>query len=129
MLTYVGKGYSRAFTDNYDSAVSRLCAGEDAVLVDGPDDICQPLLGDAEAHCRRQSVTDRDERAASAVAGLLGRPLRPGETISLDAAAIERMRDAFRARTTRDACAGCEWFDLCTAIAGDDFAGTRLHMR
>jgi hypothetical protein len=126
MLTYVGKGYGAAFTENYDAVVGRLGDGEELLLVAGPDDICRPLLEDADAHCFRDGVVDRDARAASAVAGLLGRPVQPGEQLSLDRDMVERMRAAFRQGVTRNACKGCEWFDLCSGIARDDFTNARL---
>ncbi|GLS31831.1 hypothetical protein SAMN04488498_102435 [Mesorhizobium albiziae] len=126
MLTYVGKGYGAAFVDNYDAVVGRLAKGEDLLLVAGPDDICQPLQGDAQAHCHLESVLDRDDRAASAVASLLGRPVNTGERITLDAATVARMRHSFAAGRTREACTGCEWFDLCSAVAASDFDGARL---
>lgn len=44
ILTFVGHGYSRAFSDNYKAVVQRLNAGEPVVLVDGPDDICAALI-------------------------------------------------------------------------------------
>jgi hypothetical protein len=128
MLTYVGKGYGAAFVENYDAVVRRLSGGEELLLVEGPDDICRPLLEDADAHCFRDSVLGRDARAASAVGELLERPLRAGERFSLDPVIVERMREAFRGGTTRSACVGCEWFDLCTAVAHEDFAGARLCM-
>jgi len=51
LLTYVGKGYSAAFIANYDAIAKRLGRGEDVLIVSGPDDICQPMLGEAESHC------------------------------------------------------------------------------
>ncbi len=42
MLTYVGKGYSPAFCANYDAVLARLSAGEEILLVDGPDSVCAP---------------------------------------------------------------------------------------
>jgi hypothetical protein len=126
MLTYVGKGYSAAFTDNYDAIVERLSSGEDILLVAGPDDICRPLLGEAEAHCRNTSVVERDALAASAVGDLLGRPLDAGARIALDPAVLARMREAFRQGTTRRACSECEWFELCSHVSSSGFAGTKL---
>lgn len=126
MLTYVGKGYSEAFTKGYDEVVQRLNRGEDILLVAGPDDICQPLLGDTDPHCFWNTVTERDRLAADAVARLADRPIREGERFSLDAAVIERMRVAFHAGSTRQACHGCEWFDLCSTIAGSGFKEVRL---
>ncbi|SFT48247.1 DUF1284 domain-containing protein [Mesorhizobium sp. YR577] len=126
MLTYAGKGYSAAFTANYNGIVERLGKGEDMLLVAGPDDICQPLLGDDDAHCRRESVIERDGRAAAAVEALTGSAVRPGEVFILDASRLSQMRSAFQAGTVRQACGGCEWFDLCTGIAGKGYANTRL---
>lgn len=128
MLTYAGKGYSGAFTANYDAIVKRLGDGEDLLLVDGPDDICRPLLADKDEHCFRQSVVERDESASRDVEALVGRPMRPGERFALDDTWLANMRRAFQAGETRTACTGCEWFDLCTTIAGDGYQNTRLTM-
>lgn len=125
LLTYVGKGYTPAFTANYDAIVARLNAGEDALLVEGPDDICAPMLAEGH-HCLNASVAERDQQAAADAALLLGRPLDAGAALTLDDAAIRLMRAAFAARTTRQACTGCEWSALCTGIARSGFAGTRL---
>ncbi|RUZ88238.1 DUF1284 domain-containing protein, partial [Mesorhizobium sp. M7A.F.Ca.US.006.01.2.1] len=54
-LTYVGKGYSPAFTANYDRVAERLSRGEDILLVSGPDDVCAPLLDEPEPHCLNES--------------------------------------------------------------------------
>lgn len=129
MLTYVGKGYSEAFTKGYDKVVQRLSSGEDMLLVAGPDDICQPLLGDPDPHCFWDTVPERDRLAANAVGALIGRPIRDGERFSLDASMIGRMREAFYAGTTRQACHGCEWFDLCSTIADSGFSNVRLNRR
>jgi hypothetical protein len=127
MLTYVGKGYSEAFTQGYDRVVERLSGGEDMLLVAGPDDICQPRLTETDHHCFQDSVSERDRLAADAVETLIGRPVREGERFSLDGPTIERMRQAFRAGTTRQACQGCEWFDLCSTIAASGFQDVRLN--
>ena len=34
LLTYVGKGYSPAFTANYDKMVKRLAGGEDVLKIE-----------------------------------------------------------------------------------------------
>ncbi|TJU92322.1 MAG: DUF1284 domain-containing protein, partial [Mesorhizobium sp.] len=51
LLTYVGKGYSPAFTANYDKVVKRLGEGEAVLIVSGPDAICAPMLDEREPHC------------------------------------------------------------------------------
>jgi len=126
LLTYVGKGYTPAFTANYDKVVERLAAGEGALIVSGPDDICAPLLDDLDPHCLGESASERDRLAARDVGDLLGRPILAGARLELDAAALARMRQAFSSGKTRAACPGCEWFDLCGTVAAGKFRGARL---
>ena len=126
LLTYVGKGYSRAFTDNYDAIATRLVAGEGVVLVAGPDEICQPLLGESEPHCHRDSVVERDRLATRDVEALLGVKLAVGAELMLSREVLAQMREAFARGATREACGGCEWHGLCTGIAGASFAGVRI---
>lgn len=66
LTTYIGMGYSPAFTANYDGIVARLAAGEPVELVEGPDDICAPLADDPQAHCGNASVRARQARAGGA---------------------------------------------------------------
>jgi hypothetical protein len=126
LLTYVGRGYSPAFTANYDAVAARLSAGEDILVVSGPDDICAPLLASSEPHCGRQSVRERDRLAADEVAGWLARPITAGATLRLDAARLAAMRQGFAAGRIRAACAGCEWAGLCTTVAASGYRGARV---
>ncbi|PBC11710.1 DUF1284 domain-containing protein [Mesorhizobium sp. WSM3859] len=126
LLTYVGKGYSPAFTANYDVVVKRLAGGEDILIVSGPDDICAPLLNESEPHCLGESAAGRDDVAARDVGALLGQPIQAGDRFVLDASALARMRKAFSAGLTRQACSGCEWSGLCDIVAADGFSDTRL---
>ena len=126
LLTYVGKGYSPAFTANYDAVVARLAGGEDILIVSGPDDICAPMLDAPEPHCLGESAAGRDEIAAGDVADLLGRPLLAGARLELDPSNLARMREAFSSGLTRKACPACEWFALCGKVAAGGFRGTRL---
>lgn len=123
LLTYVGKGYSPAFTANYDKVVGRLGEGEAVLIVSGPDDICAPMLDEPEPHCLRESAVERDRLAARDVGALLGRPIEAGEPLVLDASSLARMRTAF---ASGQACSGCEWSDLCGAVAAGGFHDTRL---
>lgn len=93
MLTYVGKGYSPAFVENYEAIAARLSAGEEIELVTGPDDICRPLTADPEAHCHGTSVVERDRAATEAVARLLGSPLGPGARITPGASLLAHLQD------------------------------------
>ncbi len=126
LLTYAGKGYSPAFTAGFTAIAARIAAGEAVVLVDGPDDVCAPMLDDPACHCRNDSVARRDAQAARDVAALLGRPVSPGQRLALNPATLARMRRAFAQGAIRGACAGCDWSDLCRDIAGDGFAGAVL---
>ena len=123
VLTYVGRGYSAAFTANYDAIAARIGDGEAVLIVTGPDDICAPLLADADPHCHRDSVTERDRLALRDLGELLETPPRLGEVVALDPATLKQMREAFTAGRTRAACAGCEWHGLCSGISAGGYAG------
>lgn len=117
MLTHVGKGYSPAFVATFRDAMERLGAGEDILVVDGPDDLCAPLLGDPDAHCRGPSVSERDTKARASIHDHLGLSAVPGRRIGLDAATLSTLRRSFRTGELRAACAGCAWSDLCSHVA------------
>jgi uncharacterized protein len=126
MLTYVGKGYSRAFVENYDEIAIRLDAGEAIAITSAPDDICRPVLGEADCHCRNESVARRDEAAARAIGALLRVDVVDGATIALTPADVSALRQAFAAGDLREACAGCQWFDLCGTVAAGGYRGVRI---
>ncbi len=127
MLTYVGKGYSSAFVENYDRIAGRLSKGEDILLVDGPDDICAPLLCGSDCHCYEASVRERDRLAMEAVGNLLGQTLSTQNPFGLDAKRLALMRHAFAEGVLRDACERREWSNLCTRIATiDQFHGVKI---
>ncbi len=123
MLTFVGKGYTAAFTENYIRIAARLAAGEDILVVEGPDDVCAPMLDEPGMHCLNDSVTDRDIRASAAVEAFLGVAANPGAQIVPDADFLQRMRAAFGDGSIRQACQRCEWSPLCTGIADSGFSG------
>ncbi|SHE72227.1 hypothetical protein SAMN02745157_0790 [Kaistia soli DSM 19436] len=128
MLTYVGKGYSEAFCRNYDGIAERLGAGEDILMVAGPDDICGPVVDAPDTHCHNESVIERDAAAAAAVSALIGQKLDTGARLALDADMLAAMRDAFAAGTTRIGCGGCQWTDICDSVSAAGFLGTRLRI-
>ncbi|MFK4825296.1 DUF1284 domain-containing protein [Paenochrobactrum sp. BZR 588] len=117
MLTYIGKGYTPFFVENYDQIAEQLSRGTVITLVNGPDDICAPLLCESNCHCHNQSVTFRDQAALEDISALLGVRLQQGSKFILNRQLLQKLRDAFRENTIRNACKGCEWSDLCTDIA------------
>lgn len=129
LLTYASKGYSRLITANYDLIAERIARGEDILIVDGPDDICAPMLDDAEPHCWRQSVIERDHLAAHELDRILPMPIRTGTSLSLGQNILRRMRTAFAEGSGRQACMGCEWWELCSSIAADAFRGVAIPNR
>ncbi|MEN5298848.1 DUF1284 domain-containing protein [Brucella sp. TWI559] len=129
MLTYIGKGYSPAFVENYDAIAGRLSNGEDIEIIDGPDDICQPLLCESDCHCFQASVAVRDRLAIKDIAELFGRTILVGAQLSPDSLQLGQMRAAFADGSIRKACTSCEWSELCTRIAvTDDYAGVRIKL-
>ncbi|MHC1547709.1 DUF1284 domain-containing protein [Phyllobacterium sp. K27] len=128
MLTYVGKGYSQAFTDNYDGVIARLGTGEEIIIGQGPDEICQPLLETTESHCHNASVVERDAQALHDVGRLLGRTLKVGDRLKIDPQTLENMRQSFVGGMMRTACSGCEWFELCTSVSTHGYSNVKLHI-
>lgn len=126
MLTFVGKGYTPEFVANFEAVIRRILAGETVQIIEGPDDICAPLLSDAECHCLRPTVTRRDELAREALAGYLGQSLQYGALLALSPTVLDTMRIAFAAGNVRAACEGCSWRGLCDSIAEAKFDGTKL---
>ena len=118
-----------AFTANYDVIAGRVSRGEDILIEEGPDDICTPLLNDAEPHCWRDSVTERDRLAASELGELLPGPIQTGARMTLVPKIVQDMRKAFAANDIRAACSGCEWSALCSGISAKRFDGTRVHFQ
>lgn len=121
VLTYVGRGYTPAFTRNMTAIAHRLAAGEAVLVVEGPDDICRPLLTEDAPHCLGDSVRRRDAQAARDVAALLGAPVGVGQKLTLDFPTLARLRAGFDAGATRTACGGCEWQELCGEVAAGGF--------
>ncbi|TBN42528.1 DUF1284 domain-containing protein [Paracoccus subflavus] len=126
LLTYAGKGYSPAFTAGFTAIARRIANGESITLERGPDEVCAPMLGDPACHCHDDSVARRDRRAARDIAALLGRPVRPGDELVLDAATLAHMRKAFATGALRGACGGCGWSGLCRDIAADGYGAAIL---
>jgi hypothetical protein len=129
MLTFAGKGYTPAFVANFEQVASRIAAGNEAIqIVDGPDDICSPLLTEANCHCHNSSVILRDHHAAEAISDLLQLPIRAGASLPLGQDLLPILREAFVTGTIRQACVGCQWQPTCDAIAENGFNETRLRM-
>lgn len=132
MLAYAGNGYTEAFAANYDRVIERLNAGEDILIVAGPDDICEALLSEADCHCNNESVKRRDADAVAAVCALLGRQAGETTLLVLDADTLADLRDGFASGAIRKACGAypdsgpCEWYALCSGIAADGFRAGKL---
>lgn len=126
MLTFIGKGYTPDFVENYLKIARRLSAGEAIEIIEGPDDLCQPLTHAPDAHCFGESVIARDALAARAVSDLLQQPITLGTVIVPDAALLERLRLAFAEGSVRKACSGCEWSGLCDGVANGGYVGVKI---
>ncbi len=129
ILTYVGKGYSPAFTDNMTQVAERLSSGEEVEIVEGPDAICAPLLDHPTPHCSLKRVTARDRLATQDLSAILGINCTVGSRLTLDQGVLRNLRRAFATSELRRACTGCEWFGLCSSIAGSGFESVVLSTR
>lgn len=130
VLTYVGKGYSPAFTENFDTIIDTLNAGTHTLqMVSGPDDICAPRLCDKNdaCHCYDAQITQTDALALNDIRQLTPfENIQIGDTITLTKNLIADMRKAYQNQSIRTACKDCEWFDICTEISQNNFNGAKL---
>jgi len=126
ILTYIGKGYSPAFTDNMTVIAGRISAGETIEIVEGPDDICAPRQAETNAHCCDDSVQKRDLQAAQDVGRVLQILVRDGAKLSLDKSSLKRLRAAFTQDKIRSACRDCQWGEICTAISTNGYGGAMV---
>lgn len=126
MLTFMGKGYSAAFVKNYAKIVERLNSGEDIKIVDGPDDICKPMLHEPDHHCHNDSVKARDIAAAGKISEVLQVDLASVRQLSLPRSQVNTLRRAYEDGVFRVACNGCQWQELCASIAARDYRGCHL---
>lgn len=127
MLTYIGRGYSPAFSLRMTQVLRRLQGGGSVKIAAGPDAICAGNRGGAAGrHCRSASVRARDQRAAQDLQRLRLAPIRDGARLHLPPALIARMRAAYMRGASRSACAGCAWKGLCDTVAARGFAGCVL---
>ena len=127
ILTHIGKGYTDEFVRNFERIVERLNAGTAVELVDGLDDICAAIHGCKEGeHCERASPGERDRKALVDINAALNIPLSVGTQIVLTKDMVSRLRQLFTAGSIRNACPGCDWHDLCSGIAENQFKETKL---
>lgn len=125
LLTYKGLGYSPAFVAGMTATAARLVAGATAEIVEGPDDICEPLCrAEQNPHCHETTVPERDRRALALVASVLGRTLGIGDRFAFDETLRTRLRVAYRDGAFEPACALCEWQPLCRDIAAGGYPDT-----
>jgi len=129
VLTYIGRGYSAEFVANFDAVASVMSGDGRVEIVDGPDEICRPVMYDDDSHCFEADTRHRDMAALADLSRLLGRPLSPGDHMTLDGDCVDRLRTAFAANDVRSACHGCQWHQICSGVAGGGFDGVRLRPR
>ena len=127
LLTYKGNGYTPAFSLNFTRIVRRLSRGEEAVIVTGADDLCQPMLCQPDFHCADAHSSEIDSQALTDIGLLLDRELCSGEKLTFDADTVTRLRQAFLDGEIRTACQTCSWLTHCNKIAENAFYQTRLN--
>ena len=128
VLTYRGAGYSELFVVNMTAKVAAIRAGAPVLLVEGPDDVCNGFTDACRAacdhDCTAQDTLEMDRVAVKAVEALLKRSLVG--PLPLTKRDLALLREAYKLKTIRAACADCSWKDFCDQIADADFAGTML---
>jgi hypothetical protein len=125
ILTYVGEGYSKAFTTNFTLLVDELNKGDVEIeVIEGPDDICQPRLTDpmdTSCHCFDPDIAQQDKDALEDL------KLKFGDRFILSKDRIQGNRQLFKDGAIRKACNTCPWYDLCSDVANNkNYEGTLL---
>lgn len=124
ILTYIGEGYSKSFTENFDNIVANINAGKitKIEIVDGPDDVCAPRLCDKtdNCHCLDSSISERDKDALKDIG------LQTGTTIEITPTFWMGLRQDFIKNKIRSACEECEWAGLCNSISENGFKSSSL---
>lgn len=119
MLTYIGKGYTTVFTENFTALMQEINAGaKDIEIVQGIDDICATRINnplDSDCHCYEDRIQDRDTQAMSDLG------ISYGDIITLSREKLAKMREDFKTGKIRTACQSCQWQDLCTTVAKQDY--------
>lgn len=131
MLTYIGKGYSKTFIENFSMLTETINQNKiTALAVEGPDDICAPRLcdpTDTTCHCLDDRHKTIDLLALADLGTLSGlENISYGSTIPLTRELIRDLRTAYAKNTIRTACQGCEWKEFCDQIKDDQFQETKL---
>lgn len=125
LLTYKGLGYSPEFVAGMTATAGRLVAGTAVEIVEGPDDICEPLCrSEQNPHCHETTVPERDRRALLLVADVLGQRVSVGDRFVFDDTLRARLRAAYHEGAFEQACALCEWQPLCRDIAAGGYQDT-----
>lgn len=130
MLTYIGRGYSPAFSFNMSHLLRLMARGRLVMIGRGPDDICAGNGGRAAGrHCRSADVRARDARAMQDLQRLRLTPAQQGARLRVTPAWLARSRAAFASGASRAACSGCQWKRLCDTVAARAFADCALPAR
>jgi len=127
MFTFIGEGYTPAFVSNFKEIAQEIREGQTlAEIVQGPDDLCSPLLHEAVCHCHHPNVLLRDARAAADLSALLFSSISPGKELFLTEDVLQTLRRSFAEGKIRSACLDCQWKPLCDTVVENNFHGTLL---
>jgi len=126
VLCYSGEGYTSDFVKNYNAIIERLKNGASIKIVDGPDDICRPMLNEIERHCHEERIFHRDQTALEAISKVLDEELSVGSKLVIRDDMLAKMRRDFNAPHVRAACEGCRWYTMCTDTSDCGFRDALL---
>lgn len=110
---FVGEGYDGAFCANMAEQKRRLAEEGFFTLCEGADEVCAACPNGRDGLCAFQEKVGRYDQA---VCGILG--LAPDSRY--DAAELEKRvrEEIFQKGRLGEICGDCEWFPLCSGLAG-----------
>ena len=111
MGSFIGKGYSKEFTENMTSVISALENGENFVLKNGADDICRACPYNIDGICKdTDKVNLYDKEVKDALMLEYGKEY-----------VYESVKEAVNLRIygkgkLKEICGDCEWAQICFEI-------------
>lgn len=136
LLSFVGKGYGRAFVENFVGVAKEISAGQNNIqIVDCADDICRAPNKEpcrqAEACQRRgDEILRADELALSLInqSAIVFPLLQPFTSLQFSHRIVQQLREAMASGKFLPLCSPCPWWEgVCKSVVENKFKDVILY--
>ncbi len=125
-LTFRSRGYGQDFVIRFESFIDRIMQSSPLLLIAEPDELCQSKQNCGG--CDSSVSVGRDQLALEALEALLPTMINSKIEYLTDSDLLH-LRENFADGSARAACKGCNWFDICSHEAQQNFRRARLQPR